>query len=151
MALLSCATIAPILITMVHANLASLVRCKGGIKLIVPSIFIGNSVLKQLVRSGIRTHARKTGLRPERSALDRSAILTSASARHCIKSLDKIAIKVKVRFTCHLDLTWFRGLQHIPIFVCLQWLHWFLMQDSETEKPDSTGFRTQDLSRVRRA
>ncbi len=28
------------------------------------------------VRSGIRTHARKTGLRPERSALDRSAILT---------------------------------------------------------------------------
>ena len=32
------------------------------------------------VRSGIRTHARKTGLRPERSALDRSAILTSASA-----------------------------------------------------------------------
>ena len=29
------------------------------------------------VRSGIRTHARKTGLRPERSALDRSAILTA--------------------------------------------------------------------------
>ena len=32
--------------------------------------------LKGFVRSGIRTHARKTGLRPERSALDRSAILT---------------------------------------------------------------------------
>ena len=28
------------------------------------------------VRSGIRTHAWKTRLRPERSALDRSAILT---------------------------------------------------------------------------
>ena len=28
------------------------------------------------VRSGIRTHALKWGLRPERSALDRSAILT---------------------------------------------------------------------------
>ena len=29
------------------------------------------------VRSGIRTHAYKSRLRPERSALDRSAILTS--------------------------------------------------------------------------
>ena len=29
-----------------------------------------------LVRSGIRTHAWRTRLRPERSALDRSAILT---------------------------------------------------------------------------
>ena len=29
-----------------------------------------------LVRSGIRTHAHRRGLRPERSALDRSAILT---------------------------------------------------------------------------
>ena len=28
------------------------------------------------VKSGIRTHARINGLRPERSALDRSAILT---------------------------------------------------------------------------
>ena len=28
------------------------------------------------VRSGIRTHAHRSGLRPERSALDRSAILT---------------------------------------------------------------------------
>ena len=32
--------------------------------------------LKDAVRNGIRTHAQKTGLRPERSALDRSAILT---------------------------------------------------------------------------
>ena len=32
---------------------------------------------KILVRSGIRTHAWRTRLRPERSALDRSAILTS--------------------------------------------------------------------------
>ena len=31
---------------------------------------------KTLVRSGIRTHAHRSGLRPERSALDRSAILT---------------------------------------------------------------------------
>ena len=32
---------------------------------------------KEIVRSGIWNHAQKTGLRPERSALDRSAILTS--------------------------------------------------------------------------
>ena len=31
---------------------------------------------KTFVRSGIRTHAWRTRLRPERSALDRSAILT---------------------------------------------------------------------------
>ena len=31
---------------------------------------------KSFVRSGIRTHAHRSGLRPERSALDRSAILT---------------------------------------------------------------------------
>ena len=31
---------------------------------------------KYFVRSGIRTHAHRSGLRPERSALDRSAILT---------------------------------------------------------------------------
>ena len=31
---------------------------------------------KVVVRSGIRTHAHRSGLRPERSALDRSAILT---------------------------------------------------------------------------
>ena len=30
------------------------------------------------VRSGIRTHAHRSGLRPERSALDRSAILTQS-------------------------------------------------------------------------
>ena len=33
------------------------------------------------VRSGIRTHAHRSGLRPERSALDRSAILTSYNIR----------------------------------------------------------------------
>ena len=32
--------------------------------------------LKKFVRSGIRTHAFRRRLRPERSALDRSAILT---------------------------------------------------------------------------
>ena len=40
-------------------------------------VFFRDSLLKQtIVRSGIRTHAGKTRLRPERSALDRSAILT---------------------------------------------------------------------------
>ena len=33
------------------------------------------------VRSGIRTHAHRSGLRPERSALDRSAILTLMKGR----------------------------------------------------------------------
>ena len=32
--------------------------------------------VKVYVRSGIRTHAHRSGLRPERSALDLSAILT---------------------------------------------------------------------------
>ena len=32
--------------------------------------------MQKCVRSGIRTHAYKSRLRPERSALDRSAILT---------------------------------------------------------------------------
>ena len=36
-----------------------------------------------LVRSGIRTHAHRSGLRPERSALDLSAILTSYYTRMC--------------------------------------------------------------------
>ena len=41
---------------------------------------------KKFVRSGIRTHAQKTGLRPERSALDRSAILTWLPFEaHCIR------------------------------------------------------------------
>ena len=35
-----------------------------------------NGISKCFVRSGIRTHAHRSGLRPERSALDRSAILT---------------------------------------------------------------------------
>ena len=34
---------------------------------------------KDFVRSGIRTHAHRSGLRPERSALDLSAILTRYS------------------------------------------------------------------------
>ena len=33
-------------------------------------------IMKISVRSGIRTHAHRSGLRPERSALDLSAILT---------------------------------------------------------------------------
>ena len=41
---------------------------------------------KKIVRSGIRTHAYISRLRPERSALDRSAILTAGlvSTCHCI-------------------------------------------------------------------
>ena len=35
-----------------------------------------NVIRKPFVRSGIRTHAYRCRLRPERSALDRSAILT---------------------------------------------------------------------------
>ena len=34
-------------------------------------------IMKIFVRSGIQTHAHRSGLRPERSALDRSAILTT--------------------------------------------------------------------------
>ena len=37
-------------------------------------------VKRYLVRSGIRTHAHISGLRPERSALDHSAILTYMNA-----------------------------------------------------------------------
>ena len=37
---------------------------------------VKNELKKILVRSGIRTHAHISGLRPERSALDHSAILT---------------------------------------------------------------------------
>ena len=41
-----------------------------------------------LVRSGIRTHAQRTGLRPERSALDRSAILTLTGTELCLPLYD---------------------------------------------------------------
>ena len=37
---------------------------------------LSNILGKKFVRSGIRTHAHRSGLRPERSALDHSAILT---------------------------------------------------------------------------
>ena len=40
------------------------------------------------VRSGIRTHAYKSRLRPERSALDRSAILTT-----CFQIIDLVFLK----------------------------------------------------------
>ena len=40
-------------------------------------------IMKIFVRSGIRTHAHRSGLRPERSALDLSAILTSYYVRMC--------------------------------------------------------------------
>ena len=45
---------------------------------------------KIFVRSGIRTHAWRTRLRPERSALDRSAILTCwKEAALIVKHVDK--------------------------------------------------------------
>ena len=41
------------------------------------TLFVRKKVFeKTFVRSGIRTHAHRSGLRPERSALDHSAILT---------------------------------------------------------------------------
>ena len=43
---------------------------------------------KTLVRSGIRTHAHRSGLRPERSALDRSAILTLSHYEPSFMSID---------------------------------------------------------------
>ena len=43
----------------------------------IPSRVHGSGTQKGYVRSGIRTHAHRSGLRPERSALDRSAILTA--------------------------------------------------------------------------
>ena len=46
------------------------------IMLLIKLVHSNCSIEKNLVRSGIRTHAQRTGLRPERSALDRSAILT---------------------------------------------------------------------------
>ncbi len=43
----------------------------------IPSRMHESGSQKMYVRSGIRTHAHRSGLRPERSALDRSAILTA--------------------------------------------------------------------------
>ena len=43
-------------------------------------------VKRYLVRSGIRTHAHISGLRPERSALDHSAILTYMNALYEIEN-----------------------------------------------------------------
>ena len=45
------------------------------------------------VRSGIRTHAHRCGLRPERSALDRSAILTHAMDWGLRRSVGHIGLK----------------------------------------------------------
>ena len=47
---------------------------------------------KKYVRSGIRTHAGRTRLRPERSALDRSAILTD-TIRFSIKTQPVFTIR----------------------------------------------------------
>ena len=42
-----------------------------------PVHYTNEGARKVYVRSGIRTHAHRSGLRPERSALDHSAILTT--------------------------------------------------------------------------
>jgi hypothetical protein len=42
----------------------------------MPWLMLNRLKKKTVVRSGIRTHAHRSGLRPERSALDLSAILT---------------------------------------------------------------------------
>ena len=56
----------------------------------------GNKCLKRyLVRSGIRTHALRRGLRPERSALDLSAILTF-SGRILLRDLVRVVRVVRV-------------------------------------------------------
>ena len=47
----------------------------------------GRRVKVKRVRSGIRTHAHESGLRPERSALDRSAILTCGATHHPLPTL----------------------------------------------------------------
>ncbi|GBM47866.1 hypothetical protein AVEN_91849-1 [Araneus ventricosus] len=49
---------------------------------VIPTLLKFPKVIKKnlAVRSGIRTHAHRSGLRPERSALDRSAILTHSNA-----------------------------------------------------------------------
>ena len=46
---------------------------------------------KGFVRSGIRTHAHRSGLRPERSALDLSAILTHAQHPEKSSPSEKLA------------------------------------------------------------
>ena len=53
--------------------------------------------IKTIVRSGIRTHAHRSGLRPERSALDRSAILTTG---YELKSI-AIPSSILLRSTCY--------------------------------------------------
>ena len=62
---------------------------------------------KNIVRSGIRTHAHRSGLRPERSALDRSAILTTYLCKlkidtrlaTCSFSKAVVLMKLKDNFT----------------------------------------------------
>ena len=54
-------------------NVGEKIDCFNSLRL---HIFIILTKRKCTVRSGIRTHAYKSRLRPERSALDRSAILT---------------------------------------------------------------------------
>ena len=53
---------------------------------------------KNIVRSGIRTHAWRTRLRPERSALDRSAILTSEDSYHKFNTWSQAHLKSRSRF-----------------------------------------------------
>ena len=54
------------------------------------------------VRSGIRTHAHRSGLRPERSALDRSAILTYWTINQINTCLFYSIFPKPLRFSCDL-------------------------------------------------
>ena len=53
-------------------------------------------VKKRDVRSGIRTHAYMSRLRPERSALDRSAILTTRLMKAVISTLLELRVRALI-------------------------------------------------------
>ena len=69
-----------------------------------PSDFEGKCMLdfdwKVFVRSGIRTHAHRSGLRPERSALDLSAILTHTTLSWAANEADGQRARVTTFCSC---------------------------------------------------
>ena len=71
------------------------VRCHLGCK-------TGPPTRKRFVRSGIRTHAWRTRLRPERSALDRSAILTCYSVELNVHHRRQENVWSNVMYNLHL-------------------------------------------------
>ena len=70
------------------------------------------------VRSGIRTHAHRCGLRPERSALDRSAILTTPSTAQT--SYIHTSHRCHHRHTSHH--TWWQ-VAPAKLYPPLSWVH----------------------------